>query len=62
MTNFERIKAMSLGELAEHNVSNATRAYTDWGFDGTDEYPYTAYEDGYETSDGEFFWGFRGCY
>ena len=57
MTNFERIKAMSIEELAKHNVSYATRTYTDWGFDGTDEYPYDAYEDGYKTSDGEFFYG-----
>ena len=44
MTNFERIKAMSIEELAEHNVSYATRSYTDWGFDGTDEYMYDAYD------------------
>ena len=56
MTNFERIKAMSLEELAERNVSNATLAYTDWGFDGEDEYQYTAYDYGYKTSDGEFFY------
>ena len=61
MTNFERIKSMSSEELAEHNVSYATREYTDWGFDGTDEYPYTAYEDGYKTSDGEFFWDLEGA-
>lgn len=56
MTNFERIKAMSIKELAEDNISYATRSYTDWGFDGTDEYMYDAYEDGYKTSDGEFFY------
>ena len=59
MTNFERIKAMSIEELAECNVSNATRTYTDYGFDGVDEYAYTAYEDGYETSDGEFFYSLQ---
>lgn len=56
MTNFERIKAMSLEALAEYNVSTAIKAYTDWGFDGEDEYQYTDYIDGYKTSDGEFFY------
>ena len=56
MTKFERIKAMSIKELAERNVYYAIKSYIDWGFDGEDEYQYTDYTDGYKTSDGEFFY------
>ena len=56
MTNFERIKAMPIEEFAACTVRDVTRTYTDYGFDGLDEYAYTAYEDGYETSDGTFYY------
>lgn len=53
MTYFEKIKAMTLHELAEFNVHESYEYYADydWYSERTIEY----HEIGYRTSDGSFF-------
>lgn len=55
MTNFKRIKSMSVEELAEFNVRWVAKNNTYYDTDGYDIYPIYNIEYGYQTSSGYFF-------
>ncbi len=55
MTEFERIRSMSIDELARFNVRWVAKDNTYWDTDGYDSYPIYKIEYGYQTSSGHFF-------
>ena len=55
MTLFQKIHEMSLEELAKFLVYPGFEQDFDYQFDGEDEYPVDLYNDGFVTSDKQFF-------